>query len=363
MAPTEILAIQHYNNLTNLFKNTNIKVELLTGKLKLSEKKKIYKRLIDNEIDILIGTHALFSEDVIYNNLGLVITDEQHRFGVNQRSSLKNKGITPDILYLSATPIPRTYAISLYGDMDLSSIHTMPSGRKDIITILKKDEEIKDVLDLMYQELKKKHQIYVVAPLIEESENSDMENVYVLKEKMDKAFGKICKTAILHGKMSAKEKDEVMNQYKNNEISILISTTVIEVGVDVKNATMMVIFDSYRFGLSQLHQLRGRVGRNDLQSYCVLISSKETERLNILTKTNDGFKVSEEDFKLRGSGDLFGTRQSGDMHFNLADIKQDFNILLRAKEDSAEILNSQEFVNNGKYSNLKILLEKSMNIS
>ncbi len=363
MAPTEILAIQHYNNLTNLFKNTNIKVELLTGKLKLSEKKKIYKRLIDNEIDILIGTHALFSEDVIYNNLGLVITDEQHRFGVNQRSSLKNKGITPDILYLSATPIPRTYAISLYGDMDLSSIHTMPSGRKDIITILKKDEEIKDVLDLMYQELKKKHQIYVVAPLIEKSENSDMENVYVLKEKMDKAFGKICKTAILHGKMSAKEKDEVMNQYKNNEISILISTTVIEVGVDVKNATMMVIFDSYRFGLSQLHQLRGRVGRNDLQSYCVLISSKETERLNILTKTNDGFKVSEEDFKLRGSGDLFGTRQSGDMHFNLADIKQDFNILLRAKEDSAEILNSQEFVNNGKYSNLKILLEKSMNIS
>ena len=363
MAPTEILAIQHYNNLTNLFKNTNIKVELLTGKLKLSEKKKIYKRLIDNEIDILIGTHALFSEDVIYNNLGLVITDEQHRFGVNQRSSLKNKGITPDILYLSATPIPRTYAISLYGDMDLSSIHTMPSGRKDIITILKKDEEIKDVLDLMYQELKKKHQIYVVAPLIEESGNSDMENVYVLKEKMDKAFGKICKTAILHGKMSAKEKDEVMNQYKNNEISILISTTVIEVGVDVKNATMMVIFDSYRFGLSQLHQLRGRVGRNDLQSYCVLISSKETERLNILTKTNDGFKVSEEDFKLRGSGDLFGTRQSGDMHFNLADIKQDFNILLRAKEDSAEILNSQEFVNNGKYSNLKILLEKSMNIS
>lgn len=363
MAPTEILAIQHYNNLTNLFKNTNIRVELLTGKLKLSEKKKIYKRLIDNEIDILIGTHALFSEDVIYNNLGLVITDEQHRFGVNQRSSLKNKGITPDILYLSATPIPRTYAISLYGDMDLSSIHTMPSGRKDIITILKKDEEIKDVLDLMYQELKKKHQIYVVAPLIEESENSDMENVYVLKEKMDKAFGKICKTAILHGKMSAKEKDEVMNQYKNNEISILISTTVIEVGVDVKNATMMVIFDSYRFGLSQLHQLRGRVGRNDLQSYCVLISSKETERLNILTKTNDGFKVSEEDFKLRGSGDLFGTRQSGDMHFNLADIKQDFNILLRAKEDSAEILNSQEFVNNGKYSNLKILLEKSMNIS
>lgn len=363
MAPTEILATQHYNNLLMLYKDTNIKVELLTGKLKVSEKKKIYKRLINNEIDILVGTHALFSDDVIYNNLGLVITDEQHRFGVNQRSSLRNKGITPDILYLSATPIPRTYAISLYGDMDISSIHSMPNGRKEIITLLKKEKEIKDVLDLMYQELKSKRQIYVIAPLIEESDKSELENVYELKNKMDKAFSKICKTSILHGKMTSKEKDEVMESFKNNEVSILISTTVIEVGVNVKNATMIVIFDSYRFGLSQLHQLRGRVGRNNLQSYCVLVSNREVERLDVLTKTSDGFKVSEEDFKLRGSGDLFGTRQSGDMRFNLADIKQDFNILLRAKEDSQEILSSKEFVNNGKYSKLKELLEKSMNMS
>ena len=363
MAPTEILAGQHYNNLLNLYKNTGINIELLTGKMKVSEKKKIYKRLLNNEIDILIGTHALFSDDVIYNNLGLVITDEQHRFGVNQRSSLKNKGITPDILYLSATPIPRTYALTIYGDMDISSIHIRPNGRKEVITLLKSNKEIKDVLDLIYQELKKKHQIYVIAPLIEESENSDMENVYELKNKMDRAFSKVCKTDILHGKMTSKEKDEVMEKYKKNEISILISTTVIEVGVDVKNATVMVIFDSFRFGLSQLHQLRGRVGRNDLQSYCVLISDKESERLKVLTETSDGFKVSEEDFKLRGSGDLFGTRQSGDMQFKLADIKQDFNILIRAKEDSQEVLSSKEYVNGKKYFKLKKTLEKSMNLS
>lgn len=362
MAPTEILAEQHYINLSNMYKDTNIKVELLTGKLKVSEKKKIYKRLLNNEIDILIGTHALFSKDVIYNNLGLVITDEQHRFGVNQRESLKNKGITPDILYLSATPIPRTYAITLYGDMDISSIHTMPSGRKEIITMVKKEKEIKDVLDLIYNEIKSKHQIYVIAPLIEESENTTMENVYELKDKMDKAFSKVCTTGILHGKMTSSEKDEVMTKFKNNEISILISTTVIEVGVDVKNATTIVIWDSYRFGLSQLHQLRGRVGRNSLQSYCILVSNKEVERLDVLTRTSDGFKVSEEDFRLRGSGDLFGTRQSGDMKFNLADIKNDYNILLRAKEDSYELLHSKEYVNN-KYFLLKELLSNSMDIS
>jgi len=363
MAPTEILAQQHYNNITKLFSNTNIRVELLTGKMKVSEKKKIYKRLLNNEIDILIGTHALFSEDVIYNNLGLVITDEQHRFGVNQRSSLKNKGITPDILYLSATPIPRTYALTIYGDMDISSIHTRPEGRKEVVTLLKSNKEIKDVLDLIYSQLKEKHQVYVIAPLIEESENSDMENVYELKDKFDKAFSKICNIDILHGKMTSKEKDEVMDRYKNNEISILISTTVIEVGVDVRNATVMVIFDSFRFGLSQLHQLRGRVGRNELQSYCVLISDKEAERLKVLTNTTDGFKVSEEDFKLRGSGDLFGTRQSGDMNFKLADIKHDFSILLRAKEDSQEVLSSKEYVNDKKYFTLRETIEKSMNNS
>ncbi len=338
MVPTEVLAEQHFNNLKNMFSKYDIKIELLTGSLKQKEKKDIYKRLQNKEIDIIIGTHALFSEDVVYNNLGLVVTDEQHRFGVNQRSNLKNKGITPDILYLSATPIPRTYALTIYGDMDISSIKTMPSGRKEIITMLKKTSEIKDLLELIYEEIKKKHQIYVIAPLIEESDKIDLENVNKLEEQFTKAFGKVCKIGVMHGKMSKDEKNSIMDEFKNGNITILISTTVIEVGVDVKNATVMAIFDAYRFGLSQLHQLRGRVGRNDLQSYCILISDKEKERLNVMTKTTDGFKISEEDFKLRGSGDLFGVRQSGDMSFKIANLKEDFNILLKAREDTEELL-------------------------
>ena len=355
MAPTEVLANQHLINLRNLFKNYNINIEILTGNLKVKEKREIYKKLENKEIDIIIGTHALFSADVVYNNLGLVITDEQHRFGVNQRANLKNKGITPDILYLSATPIPRTYALTIYGDMDVSSIKTMPNGRKEIITTLKKSSEIKDVLELMYEQIKEKHQIYVIAPLIEESDKIDLENVDKLKEKMTSAFGKVCKIGVMHGKMEKSEKDKIMEEFKNGDITILISTTVIEVGVDVKNATMMVIFDSYRFGLSQLHQLRGRVGRNDLQSYCVLISDKEADRLSIMTKTTDGFKISEEDFKLRGSGDLFGVRQSGDMNFKLADFKTDFNILMKAKEDSEQLLD-----NINKYPILSNLLNNSV---
>lgn len=359
MAPTEVLAHQHLINLKNIFKDYNINIELLTGSLKASEKKSIYRKLQNKETDIIIGTHALISEDVNYNNLGLVITDEQHRFGVNQRSNLKNKGITPDILYLSATPIPRTYALTIYGDMDVSSIKTIPSGRKEIITSLKSNNDIKDVLELMYQEIKNKHQIYVIAPLIEESDKIDLENVNKLEEKMTSAFGKVCKIGVMHGKMEKEEKEKVMKEFKTGDIAILISTTVIEVGVDVKNATMMVIFDAYRFGLSQLHQLRGRVGRNDLQSYCVLISDKEAERLNIMTKTTDGFKISEEDFKLRGSGDIFGVRQSGDMNFTLADFKTDFNILLKAKEDTLDLLETDQ-INN--YPKLLNILNQSINL-
>ena len=358
MAPTEILAEQHFININKIFEKHNIKVELLTGKTK--NKKEIYEDLENNKIDCIIGTHALFTDNVKYNNLGLVITDEQHRFGVNQRSSLKNKGITPDILYMSATPIPRTYALTLYGDMDVSNIKTMPNGRKEVITLLRKNSEIKDVLTRMYEELKQNHQIYVIAPLIEESDKINLENVNNLEEKMNQAFSKVCKTGVLHGKMSSTEKDEIMNKFKNNEISILISTTVIEVGVDVKNATMIVIFDSYRFGLSALHQLRGRVGRSSLQSYCILISDREKERLNILTTTSDGFKVSEEDFLLRGSGDLFGIKQSGDMSFKIADLKKDYKILLKAKDDSLE------FLENGEYENSllhKALIEKVNNLS
>ena len=357
MAPTEVLAEQHLINLKKIFKEYNINIELLTGSLKVSERKKVLKKIESNEIDIIVGTHALFSSDVNYSNLGLVITDEQHRFGVNQRSNLKNKGITPDILYLSATPIPRTYALTIYGDMDVSSIKTMPSGRKEIKTILKTSKEIKDVLNLMYEEIKNNRQIYVVAPLIEESDKIDTENVEKLEEQLNKAFSKICKIDVLHGKMSKVEKEKVMTSFKENKISILISTTVIEVGVDVKNATCMVIFDAYRFGLSQLHQLRGRVGRNDLQSYCVLVSDKEAKRLEVMTRTTDGFKISEEDFKLRGSGDIFGTRQSGDMSFKVANLTEDFNILLKAKEDTEELIKIID-----EYPKLKAIINNSINL-
>lgn len=349
MAPTEILARQHYKKLEEIFKPYQVNVAILTGKTKAKEKKEIYEGLRKGTISIVVGTHALISDGVEYQNLGLVITDEQHRFGVNQRSNLKNKGTTPDILYMSATPIPRTYALTIYGDMDVSNIHTMPNGRLPIITTLKKNSEIRDVLESMYQELKKGHQVYVIAPLIEESEKIDLENVTLLEEKMKKAFGRFYQIGVLHGKMTPKEKEEVMLNFEQNKIQILISTTVVEVGVDVPNATMIVIFDSERFGLSALHQLRGRVGRNDLQSYCILISDIEKERLSILTKTTDGFKISEEDFKLRGSGDLFGVRQSGDMQFQIADLKKDFSILMRAKEDS------EAYISNGKIEGNEIL--------
>ncbi len=344
MAPTEILANQHYQNITKLFKDYNINIGLLTGHLKAKEKRDIAKQIEDGKLDMVIGTHALITENVNYNNLGLVITDEQHRFGVNQRGNLKNKGQKPDILYMSATPIPRTFALTLYGDMDISNIKTLPAGKKDIITILKKDNDIKDVLEMMFEELKQDHQIYVVAPLIEESDKIDLENVDELYDKMHKAFGKLYNVGILHGKMSSKEKDQIMEEYQANKIQILISTTVIEVGVDVKNATMIVIFDAFRFGLSALHQLRGRVGRNNVQSYCVLVSNKEVERLNVLVKTNDGFKISEEDFMMRGSGDLFGIRQSGDMTMKIANFKNDYPLLLQAKEDTENFLKEKQYL-------------------
>lgn len=345
MVPTEILAKQHFFQIQKMFEKYDINVCLVTSKMKASEKKKIYKGLEEGSINVAIGTHALISEKIKYNNLGLVITDEQHRFGVNQRSELKNKGITPDILYMSATPIPRTYALTLYGDMDISSIKTMPSGRKEIITYLKKESEMKDVLTLMLNELKNNHQIYVVAPLIDESEKMDLENVKALYDKMNSAFGKYYNIGMLHGKMPNDEKENIMNDYKENKVQILVSTTVIEVGIDVKNATMIVIFDAFRFGLSALHQLRGRVGRNELQSYCILISNYEKERLKVMTETSDGFKLSEEDFRLRGSGDLFGVKQSGDMVFELSDVKRDYNLLVKAKEDVQEFVKCHQDVN------------------
>ncbi len=342
MAPTEILANQHYNNLCQFMKDTDVKVALLTGSTSKKEKNAIYKGLADGTISIVIGTHALIQDEVTYNNLGLVITDEQHRFGVHQRANLQNKGVKPDVLYMSATPIPRTYALTIFGDMDVSTIKERPKGRQKVDTYVKKMSEIKDVLEMMYEELKQNHQIYVIAPLIEESENSDLTTVNELRDKMKLAFKDKYKIDIVHGKMAGAAKDIIMDQFKNNEVQILISTTVVEVGVDVQNATTMVIFDADRFGLSTLHQLRGRVGRGTSKSQCILISDSDTERLKIMEKEDDGFVISEEDFKLRGQGDLFGTKQSGDMSFKIASIKNDYKILLQAKKDSKEYLENKE---------------------
>ncbi len=332
MAPTEILANQHYENALTLFKDTDVKVKLLTGKLSAKQKSDIYNDLKEGKIDILIGTHALINEKVLCKNLGFVITDEQHRFGVNQRIALKNKSDITDVLMMSATPIPRTYALTVYGDTDISSIKTLPKGRLPVITINKRFDELKDVLSAIYSAIKNGNQAYVIAPMIEENEDTDYTNVYDLKHKFELAF-KNYNIEILHGKMNNDEKEKIVTDYLNNKINILISTTVVEVGVDVKNATVMVIFNAEKFGLSTLHQLRGRVGRNSLQSYCYLISDKESDRLKIMEQENDGYKISEADFKLRGQGDLFGNRQSGSLLFKLSDVKKDYDLLVKVKND------------------------------
>ena len=338
MAPTEILAKQHYENMINLFKNFDLKMELLTSSTLKKTRSDIIKRLASGDVDVLIGTHSVLNDEIIFKNLGLVVTDEQHRFGVNQRNMLQKKGRLSDVLYLSATPIPRTLALTLFGDMDITEIKSKPSNRKPIETKLFKNKDIKDVLFMMLDEIKKGHQIYVVAPLIEDENETGMETVKELKNKMDTAFNHKIPIDILHGKLKNKDKEEIMNNFKLNKTKILISTTVIEVGVDVKNATMMVIFNAERFGLATLHQLRGRIGRNDLESKCILISDYDTPRLKILEESNDGFYISEKDFELRGSGDLFGVKQSGDMDFKIANMKTDFKILQQCALDSKEFL-------------------------
>ena len=338
MAPTEILANQHFQNVKNILIETNMRIELLTGNTKKKERDIIIDKLEKGQIDLVIGTHALLNEKLKFKNLSLVITDEQHRFGVNQRTLLNKKGENTDILYMSATPIPRTYALTLYGDMDITNIKTKPKGRKEIKTIIKEEKEIKDVLYLMLEEIKKGRQIYVVSPLIEENENLDLKTVIELKEKIDIAFNNKVKTEILHGKLNKKDKDEIMKNFINGETKILISTTVIEVGVDVKNATMIVVFNADRFGLATLHQLRGRIGRNEYDSTCILIGPKNNERLKVLNESNDGFYITEKDFEMRKEGDLFGIKQSGEMFFKIADLKRDYKILMQTKIDSEEFL-------------------------
>ena len=357
MAPTEILALQHYFSIKKTLEEYKVTVEVITGSLTKNEKEAIYKRVENGEVDLLIGTHSILNEKLAFQKLGLVITDEQHRFGVNQRSILQKKSINPDILYLSATPIPRTYAMTIYGDLDISMIKTKPNGRKEIITKVKKEKEIKDVLLSILEEIKKGHQVYIVSPLVDQNDELDLSSVNLLKEKYDLAFQRKIRTEIIHGKMKQNEKDAIMNDFKNNKIKILISTTVIEVGIDVPNATIIIIYNAERFGLASLHQLRGRVGRNDLQSYCFLISNKDNARLKVMEDSNDGFYISEKDFELRGHGDLFGTRQHGDMCFKIANLKNDYDILVQAKNDSNNYIKQQGYLNNEYYKNIANNLE------
>ena len=350
MVPTEILAKQHFENISKLFKSLNINIEILLGKAKKKDKEKIYEELKSGRINLLIGTHSLLNEKVEFNSLGLVITDEQHRFGVHQRENLRIKGKLPDILYMSATPIPRTYALTIYGDMDISLIKTKPSGRKEVKTIIKSESEIKEVLYMMLEEIKKGHQVYVVSPLIEDNASA-LSSALELEKKIKMAFSNKIKVGLLHGKLSNDEKENIMNDFKNGDIKVLVSTTVIEVGVDVENATMMVIFNADRFGLATLHQLRGRIGRNNLDCSCILIG-KLNQRLKVLEESNDGFYITEKDYEMRKEGDLFGVKQSGDMTFKIADIKRDFKILLKAKEDSNEFIEKNKenyFKNDEKY--------------
>lgn len=349
LAPTEILATQHFLSIRELFKKTEIHIELLIGSMTKKEKQKIVEKVNKGDVDILIGTHAILSEKLVFPLLGLIVTDEQHRFGVSQREFLGVRNEVPDMLFMSATPIPRTYALTIYGDMDTTLIKEKPQGRKDIITKVVKESNLKEVLLKILEEIKQNHQVYVVAPMIEENEDTNLKDVYLLKEKFDLAYHSKIPIGILHGKLKKNEKESVMQEFKTGRTKILISTTVVEVGVDVKNATVMVIFNAERFGLATLHQLRGRVGRNDLQSYCYLICNEEKERLKVLEESNDGFYISEKDFEFRGEGDLFGTRQSGDMTFKIANLKRDYNVLLAAKKDAQEFLETKNYEKDFKY--------------
>lgn len=358
MAPTEVLARQHFESAISYFKDYHLTIDILVGSMTKKEKEALKARLASGEIDILIGTHAIIEDAVSFYRLGLVITDEQHRFGVKQREILKSKGEVPDALYMSATPIPRTYALTLYGDLDVSFIRHKPGGRKTIVTKIKKYSELKDVLMHVLEEIKAGHQVYVVASIIDDNEELDLKSVETLKEKFNMAYQGKIPIEILHGKLKQREKDAIMTRFKNNETKILISTTVIEVGVDVKNATVMVIFDADRFGLATIHQLRGRVGRNNLDSYCYLISDKEIDRLKVLEESNDGFYIAEKDLELRGEGDLFGTMQSGVKTFKIANLKTDLKIMMQAKCDSEEYLKSGQYKNNMNYKKIVRDLER-----
>lgn len=338
MVPTEVLANQHYQSFLDTFKDRLV-IEKLTGSTKPKEKREILERLKNGEIDLIVGTHALFEDDVVFNKLSFTIIDEQHRFGVKQRQRLNDKAYRKNVLYMTATPIPRTLSITTYGDMDVSLIKEMPAGRIPIETSWRRFNEIDDVLNSVKAEVDKGHSAYIVAPLIEESETLDLKNVYEIYSVFEEKFGDD-EVILVHGRMKAEEKNAAMAAFESLEKPILVSTTVIEVGINVPNATSIVIFNAERFGLSTLHQLRGRVGRSDKKSYCVLVSDAATEnaklRMEIMTSTTDGFLLSERDLEMRGPGDFFGVRQSGLPQFKVADITEDYRILEVARLEAIE---------------------------
>jgi len=347
MAPTEVLARQHYDNLIELIKEHNINVNpvVLVGSMTAKEKRDAYKVIESGDADIIIGTHALIQEKVNYNNLTLVVTDEQHRFGVRQREAISEKGEHPHIMVMSATPIPRTLAIIMYGDLDISVIDELPANRLPIANCVVGTDYRPNAYDFMTKQIAKGRQVYVICPTVEYSEAVEGENVIEYAEKIKRIMPVSVNIEFLHGRMKPAEKNEIMDRFANNQIQILVSTTVVEVGVNVPNATVMMVENAERFGLAQLHQLRGRVGRGKYQSYCIFINGsgkKEAlERLNILCKSNDGFLIANEDLKLRGPGDFFGVRQSGDFEFRLGDIMNDANILKQASEAVELILNEE----------------------
>lgn len=347
MAPTEVLARQHYDNLIELIKEHNINVNpvVLVGSMTAKEKREAYKVIESGDADIIIGTHALIQEKVNYNNLTMVVTDEQHRFGVRQREAISEKGEHPHIMVMSATPIPRTLAIIMYGDLDISVIDELPANRLPIANCVVGTDYRPNAYDFMTKQIAKGRQVYVICPTVEYSEAVEGENVIEYAEKLKRIMPVSVNIEFLHGRMKPAEKNEIMDRFANNQIQILVSTTVVEVGVNVPNATVMMVENAERFGLAQLHQLRGRVGRGKYQSYCIFINGsgkKEAlERLNILCKSNDGFLIANEDLKLRGPGDFFGVRQSGDFEFRLGDIMNDANILKQASESVELILNEE----------------------
>jgi len=363
MAPTEILAEQHAQSLSAWFDPIGVKVSLLSGSTKTKDRKMILEQLHNGEIDILIGTHALIQPDVIFNRLGFVITDEQHRFGVEQRRILRDKGENPDVLFMTATPIPRTLAITTFGEMDVSIINELPAGRKEIKTHWLKKEQLNSVFSQMDKELSAGRQAYVICPLIEESEKLDVQNAVEVYDQLTSIFKGRYKIGLMHGRLHPDEKDDVMRAFTEGKIDVLVSTTVVEVGVNVPNASFMLIYDADRFGLSQLHQLRGRVGRGEFQSMCVLLANPKTdegkERMMSMTETNDGFRLAEKDLELRGPGDFFGKKQSGLPEFKMADLVHDYRTLDVARQDAAKIIYDDAFWENDEYKSLREMLEES----